>query len=92
MSRRHGVRIAALAIATVLWACHDEGAAERAGRKLDKAIDELKHGDEGALEKAGRKLDEAADDASDAVKDAADDASDAVDDARKDVAKAIEGD
>jgi hypothetical protein len=40
-------------------ACREEGAAEKAGRKLDRAIDELTHPDEGALEKLGRQTDEA---------------------------------
>jgi hypothetical protein len=90
--RKSWLLCAALALASGAVACHEEGPAERAGRKFDKAVDELRHGKEGELEKAGRKIDEAVDDASEAVSDAVDDASDAVDDARKDAAKKIEGD
>ena len=85
MARKQWIWIAALAATIGVGACREEGAAEKAGRKLDQAIDDLRHPNEGALEKAGRKLDEAVDDASDAVQDA-------VEDVRKDVAKQIEGD
>ncbi|MBW2241453.1 MAG: hypothetical protein JRH01_05655 [Deltaproteobacteria bacterium] len=43
--------------------CREEGAAEKAGKKVDEMVDRLRYGDEGDLEKAGRKLGEAADDA-----------------------------
>jgi hypothetical protein len=42
--------------------CREEGAAEKAGRKLDEAIDDLTNPREGALEKLGRKTDEALED------------------------------
>jgi len=45
----------------LLVGCADEGAAEKAGKKVDEAVEELKHGDEGTLEKAGRKADDALD-------------------------------
>lgn len=45
--------------------CDREGPAERTGRKVDDAIDELKHPGEGPLEKSGRKIDDAVDDATD---------------------------
>jgi hypothetical protein len=51
-----------LALMMVLLAasgCSEEGAMEKAGRKLDDTVEKLQHGDEGALEKAGRKIDEA---------------------------------
>jgi hypothetical protein len=48
--------LAALALA---GACREEGAVEKAGKKLDEALDELTHPNEGPLEKLGRKTDEA---------------------------------
>jgi len=45
--------------------CHREGAGEKTGRKVDEAIDKLKHPNEGPLEKTGRKIDDAVDDATD---------------------------
>lgn len=53
----------ALCLTLSVGACRDEGAAEKAGRTIDEAVEKIQHGDEGALEKAGRKLDEAVDDA-----------------------------
>jgi hypothetical protein len=50
--------------------CREEGAAEKAGRKLDEAVEKLKHPDEGPLEKLGRKTDEAFDAAKEAIEDA----------------------
>lgn len=43
--------------------CREEGAAEKAGKKVDEMVDRLRYGDESDLEKAGRKLEEAVDDA-----------------------------
>jgi len=63
-------------IAATTLGCRKEGAAEKAGREVDEAVDKIQHGDEGALEKAGRKLDEAADDAKDELEDAKEDAKD----------------
>ncbi len=54
--------LAALMLGSLLVSgCREEGAAEKAGRKVDEAVERLRHGDEGALEKAGRKVDEAVD-------------------------------
>ena len=50
---------------TPMAGCHHEGPAEETGRKVDDAIDKLKHPGEGPLEKAGRKIDDAVDDATD---------------------------
>ena len=50
--------------------CHEEGAVEKAGRKLDEVVDKLQHPNEGPLEKIGRKTDEAVGEAKQAVKDA----------------------
>jgi hypothetical protein len=53
-----------LFLLTALFAlgCREEGAVEKAGRKLDEAIDELANPREGALEQLGRKTDEAIED------------------------------
>jgi hypothetical protein len=48
--------LAALALA---GACREEGAVEKAGKKIDQAIDDLTHPNEGPVEKLGRKADEA---------------------------------
>ncbi len=60
-----------LAALLVTGACHEEGAVEKAGKKLDEAVDKLTHPNEGPLEKLGRKTDEAIDDAKEAIDDAA---------------------
>jgi len=52
-----------LAAALAIAGCREEGATEKAGRKVDEAIDRIQHGDEGALERAGRKVDEAIEEA-----------------------------
>ena len=62
MNTRWIALIVALCAVLSLTACKKEGKAEHAGRKLDEAVEKLRHGDEGALEKAGRKIDETADD------------------------------
>jgi hyperosmotically inducible protein len=59
-----------LAVVVALGACREEGAAEKAGRKLDEAIEELTDPDEGPLEELGRKTDEAIEDAKRAVEEA----------------------
>jgi hypothetical protein len=51
-------------------ACREEGAVEKAGKRLDDAVDKLTHPNEGPLEKLGRKTDEALDDAKDAIHEA----------------------
>jgi uncharacterized protein YjbJ (UPF0337 family) len=66
-------------------ACKEEGVAERAGRKMDEAVDKLLHPNEGPIERAGRKMDEAFEDAKDELEDS-------LEDVREDVADAIEGD
>jgi len=58
-----------LALASGLG-CREEGAVEKAGRKLDEVVDKLEHPNEGPLEKLGRKTDEALDDAKEAVEEA----------------------
>ena len=51
-----------LLTALLALGCREEGAVEKAGRKLDDALDELTHPNEGPLEKLGRKTDEAFED------------------------------
>jgi hypothetical protein len=68
-------RLVTLALASLLAlglgiGCREEGAAEKVGRKLDDAIDDLTHPNEGPLEKLGRKTDEALDDAKEALDEA----------------------
>ena len=60
----------ALAVLALAGACREEGAAERAGRKIDEALDELTRPNEGPLEKLGRKTDEALEDAQRALEEA----------------------
>ncbi len=48
-----------LIFAALLVGCGEQGSAEKVGRKIDEAIERMKHGDEGPLEKVGRKTDEA---------------------------------
>jgi len=51
-------------------ACEREGPAERAGKQIDKAAEELKSGatpPAGPLEEAGKKIDDAAKNAGDAI-------------------------
>jgi hypothetical protein len=61
----------ALAVALMVgtFACREEGAAEKAGRKLDEAVDTVRHGNEGELEKLGRKTDDAIDDVEEKAED-----------------------
>ena len=60
--------VAALALSVV--ACRDEGSAERAGRKIDEALQDTREAGEEALDDVG----DALDDAADAVDEAAEDA------------------
>lgn len=45
----------------------NQGPMEKAGEKIDEAVDEITHPNEGPIEKAGRKLDEAVDDVKEKV-------------------------
>ena len=86
MSRSHFASLALIALlAAASGACKEEGPAEKAGRKMDEAVDKLLHPNEGAVERAGRKMDEA-------LEDAKDDLKDGIEDLREDAADAIEGD
>jgi hyperosmotically inducible protein len=93
MTRSFALRLAlatALALGTV--ACKEEGPAEKAGRKMDEAVEKLRHGGEGAVEKAGRQMDEAVEEAGDDLDEALDDAGDEIEELREKAADAIEGD
>jgi hypothetical protein len=67
--RRIGAVIGLVVLALALG-CREEGAVEKAGKKLDRALDDLTHPNEGPLEKLGRKTDEAFDNAKEAIEDA----------------------
>ncbi len=56
----------ALGVASGAMGCQKEkGPLEKAGEKVDEAVDKITHPNEGALEKAGRKVDEKIDEAKD---------------------------
>jgi hypothetical protein len=65
MQRSIAMAILALLLGSPLVACEQrkQSAMEKAGEKIDEAVDELTHPNEGPLEKAGRKTDEAIEDA-----------------------------
>jgi hyperosmotically inducible protein len=62
----------ALVLLCSLSACREEGAAEKAGRELDEAIESLTSRGEGKLERFGRKADEALENAQQALEEARD--------------------
>jgi hypothetical protein len=64
---RRFILLLGLAALALTGACREDGAVEKAGKKLDEAIDELKHPNEGPLEKFGRKTDEALEDVKEAL-------------------------
>ena len=64
---RRFILLLALAALALLGACREEGAVEKAGKKIDETIDDLTHPNEGPVEKLGRKTDEALDDAKEAL-------------------------
>ena len=59
--KRRVVVLTLLALSSpALWACERHpGPMEKAGEKLDEAVDEVLHPNEGPLEEAGRKTEEA---------------------------------
>jgi hypothetical protein len=62
--KRQIATAALLAVALGPVACQrEEGALEKAGKKIDETVDEITHPNEGPLEKTGRKVDEAVEDA-----------------------------
>ena len=80
------VMIGAASAALFLFAaCGEDGAGERAGRKMDETMERLRHGDEGTLEKAGRKADEAFEEAIEQVDEAIEEADERVRKAAKDL-------
>lgn len=57
--------VAILAAGTLAFAalgCERQGQMEKAGEKIDEAVDEITHPNEGPLEEAGRKVDETVED------------------------------
>ena len=54
-----------LLAALLALGCREEGAAEKAGRKLDETIDQIANPSDGPLEKLGRKADRAIEDVKD---------------------------
>ena len=59
--RRLALALTVAALALAGTGCPDKGPAEKAGQKIDEAVDKLQHPNEGPMEKAGRKMDEAYD-------------------------------
>jgi hypothetical protein len=68
---RVGPVVLSCVVALALGAgCREEGAVEKAGKKLDRALEKLAHPNEGPLERAGRKTDEALEEARRALEEA----------------------
>ncbi len=66
MSKGLGAIAVALVVATGSLGCPQEkGPMEKAGEKVDEAVDDITHPNEGPLEEAGRKIEETVDDAKD---------------------------
>ena len=81
MNRETGlVAFVAVILTLGVVSCEREGPAERAGEKVDHAVDTIKNGGE---EPASDKLEDAANSAQDAAADAKDAAKQAVEDAKK---------
>jgi hypothetical protein len=70
MRTRLGATIAVSVLLLAVPGCREEGPAERAGQKIDEAVEKLRHGDEGPGEEAGRKIDETVEEVEEAVEDA----------------------
>lgn len=64
---RRFILLLALAVLALAGACREEGAIEKAGKKIDETIDDLTHPNEGPVEELGRKADEALDDVKEAL-------------------------
>ena len=73
---KHFLLIASISAGLVLAACQQEGPAEKAGQKIDKAVVDVEQKIERAADKTGEKLDEA----KQSVKDKAEVAEEFVDD------------
>lgn len=74
------VALVAVLLTLGIGSCEREGPAERAGEKVDHAVDTLKNG---GKEPASDKLEDAANNAQDAAADATDAAKQAAEDAKK---------
>jgi hypothetical protein len=59
-------------LVTVLAGCEREGPMERAGKKIDKAAEDLSEASrkEGPVERSGKQVDKAVEEANDALRDA----------------------
>ena len=58
-----------LAVASGTLACErDQGALEKAGEKIDNAVDDITHPGEGPVEKAARKMGEKVDDVTEDIR------------------------
>ena len=68
--------LAALSVTVALSGCKEKGPMEKAGEKIDQAVEDTSDAAEDAMDDAK----DAADDAGDEMEDAADDAADAVND------------
>lgn len=55
----------ALCVASGALACHEKGPLEKAGEKVDQAVDDMTHPGEGPVEEAARKTGEKIDDLTD---------------------------
>lgn len=83
------VALAAGALALPLGGCGQEGPAERAGEKIDDAVESAQEGVEDAVnppgpaERAGEKIDEAVDEAKDMASDAAEAVEEKAEEARE---------
>jgi hypothetical protein len=58
--------VAATALLLGLWACEEQGPAERVGEEVDEAVEDIRNGGE----TVGNRIDDAADDVRDGVEDA----------------------
>jgi len=66
MRKRIVLTMVLLSLVAAAPGCQREkGTMEKAGEKVDEAVDKVLHPNEGPLEKAGRKVDEAIEDAKD---------------------------
>ncbi len=91
-----GLGIAAASLMVLAVAACEQGGAEKAGEKLDTAIEEADGGtkdmSDGSLEKAGEQLDKAASEAGEAIEGAAKEAGEAAEKAADKAKAATDGD
>lgn len=80
--KQKGLWIAAAVVCGALVGCEQEGPAEKAGERIDEAVEQTQDaiddaGQQGAMERMGEKLDEGMEDAGEAIEGAGDDMQDA---------------